>query len=97
MREDPNALRDIIGVCPQHDILWNDLTAREHMEIFCDIRCIPREEMNEVIKQRLEDVQLYEVRAPRGQRRPMTGKVLSAGPSSLHRWPTIGLARIAEA
>ena len=29
-----DAIRQIIGVCPQHDILWDDLTAQEHLETF---------------------------------------------------------------
>ena len=47
---------------PQHDILWDDLTAREHIEIFCEIRCLPREDIPRIVKERLTDVQLWEVR-----------------------------------
>jgi ABC-type multidrug transport system ATPase subunit len=28
---DAAAVQQITGVCPQHDLLWPDLTAREHM------------------------------------------------------------------
>ncbi len=28
----------IMGVCPQHDILWDALTAREHLELFGEAR-----------------------------------------------------------
>ena len=27
-------VRDRIGICPQHDILWPQLTAREHLEVY---------------------------------------------------------------
>lgn len=27
-------IRKILGVCPQHDILWNELTAKEHLVMF---------------------------------------------------------------
>ena len=27
-----------IGVCQQHDVLWPDLTAREHLEMFSAIK-----------------------------------------------------------
>jgi len=27
VRDEMDAIREIIGVCPQHDILWPDLTA----------------------------------------------------------------------
>ena len=29
-----------MGVCPQHDILWPELTAREHLEIFAELKGI---------------------------------------------------------
>jgi len=27
-------IRTFMGVCPQHDILFDDLTVREHLELF---------------------------------------------------------------
>ena len=27
-------VRDRIGICPQHDVLWPQLTAREHLEVY---------------------------------------------------------------
>jgi len=35
---DMSALHSIMGVCPQHDVLWNQLTAREHLEMFATIK-----------------------------------------------------------
>jgi len=32
--------RKVMGVCPQHDILWPELTAREHLEIFAELKGI---------------------------------------------------------
>ena len=61
VKNDMDKVRDIMGICPQHDILWNDLTAREHMQIFCDLRQIPYEQVDDVIRERLEDVQLFDV------------------------------------
>ena len=31
-------LHSMIGMCPQHDILWNELTAKEHIELYCKLR-----------------------------------------------------------
>ena len=28
------AIRKFLGVCPQHDILFDDLTVKEHLELF---------------------------------------------------------------
>ena len=61
LSDGPDAVRGLIGGCPQHDILWDDLTAREHMEIFCEIRCLPRGEIDGIIKEKLADVQLLDV------------------------------------
>lgn len=35
-------LRKITGVCPQHDILFNQLTPEEHLELFADIKGLPQ-------------------------------------------------------
>lgn len=32
---DPVAAQQLVGVCPQHDVLWDSLTAREHLLLYC--------------------------------------------------------------
>jgi len=40
-----------IGVCPQHDILWDDLTCVEHLLFYARLKGVPKnEEMNQVEK-----------------------------------------------
>lgn len=29
-----SAIREFMGVCPQHDILFDSLTVKEHLELF---------------------------------------------------------------
>ena len=36
--EDIGNVREFLGVCPQHDILFDLLTPWEHLEIFCDFK-----------------------------------------------------------
>jgi ABC-type multidrug transport system ATPase subunit len=36
--EDPHAAQGFMGVCPQHDILWPQLTARETLRLFASIK-----------------------------------------------------------
>ena len=36
--EDMSAIRQNLGVCPQFDILWPDLTVREHLEVYAAIK-----------------------------------------------------------
>lgn len=60
--EDLDTIRNILGVCPQHDVLWGDLTANEHMKLFGHLKGIPVEKMKEEIATLLEEVQLLHVR-----------------------------------
>jgi ABC-type multidrug transport system ATPase subunit len=32
-------LRENLGVCPQHNVLFDFLTVREHLELFCALKC----------------------------------------------------------
>ena len=34
------SIRKSLGVCPQHDILFGDLTVREHLELFATFKGI---------------------------------------------------------
>jgi len=54
-------IRRIMGVCPQHDILWNDLTAREHLEIFAELKNVPSHERAAVVDEKLLSVNLLDV------------------------------------
>jgi len=54
-------IRDITGVCPQHDILWNELTAREHLRIFAEMKGIPNNKIKEMIEEKLKQVFLTDV------------------------------------
>ena len=38
MFEDFNEIRQIMGVCPQHDVLFEMLTPQEHLDIFYDFK-----------------------------------------------------------
>ena len=62
IRQDLDAVHTILGVCPQHDILWGDLTAQEHMELFANLKAIPADRMADDIRVLLEEVQLLNVR-----------------------------------
>ncbi|EGG17668.1 hypothetical protein DFA_08664 [Cavenderia fasciculata] len=54
-------IRKTMGVCPQHDILWNELTGREHLEIFASFKGIPDTEIPKEVEERLKDVELTNV------------------------------------
>lgn len=54
-------IRKILGVCPQHDILWPDLTAREHLLLFSIFKRIPVSAIIQEVNDRLKDVSLFDV------------------------------------
>lgn len=51
-------LEQTIGLCPQHDILWEELTAKEHLYIYAKIRNINSHLIEEAINIYLKDVNL---------------------------------------
>ncbi|CAG8495111.1 18204_t:CDS:2 [Cetraspora pellucida] len=61
VRDDMNKIRKVMGVCPQHDILFNDLTAKEHVELYAGIKNIPSAEIAELVEERLAAVRLTKV------------------------------------
>ena len=47
-----------IGVCPQHDILWDDLTCEEHLLFYARLRGVPASQELETCRRALEEVKL---------------------------------------
>lgn len=52
------AIRKIIGVCPQFDVQWGQLTGYEHLQLFGALKGIAADKLDEEIKIRLEQVGL---------------------------------------
>lgn len=46
------------GICPQHDILWDDLTVREHLLFYAKLKGVTSKEENEEIEKAIESVAL---------------------------------------
>jgi len=61
IRTDMEEVRSFMGVCPQHDVLFNDLTAKEHIELFAGIKNIPRHLVANLVTDRLGAVRLLKV------------------------------------
>jgi ABC-type multidrug transport system ATPase subunit len=55
-------VQKIIGICPQFDVLLKDLSAWEHIKLFCGIRGISDDKMKEIAKTRLEHMRLWKVK-----------------------------------
>ena len=56
---DMDTVRQKLGVCPQHDVLFDLLTPEEHLDIFCDFKGVDPKLKKEEIKKMLIDVDVY--------------------------------------
>ena len=54
IRTDQNQIRKIMGVVPQFDILWDQMTGIEHMRMFSKIKGVAREEIEQKSTELLE-------------------------------------------
>lgn len=62
MFNDMSSVRQIMGVCPQHDILFELLTVEEHMSIFYDFKGGDPKLKKQEIEKLMRDVGVYEER-----------------------------------
>ncbi|RDD36392.1 ATP-binding cassette sub-family A member 5 [Trichoplax sp. H2] len=58
--EDMMKIREITGVCPQQDILFDTLTVREHLKVFATIKGIPNDQIDAEVDKTLDDILLTE-------------------------------------
>ena len=58
INENQNQVYRHIGVCPQHEILWPDLNAKEHLLFYCRLKGVEAKDEETVVKQCLEGVDL---------------------------------------
>lgn len=63
VRTEMDNIQQLMGVCPQHDILWDQLTGREHLHLFARLKGIPADRIDEEVRARLDDVKLSEKEA----------------------------------
>eukprot|EP01113_Clastostelium_recurvatum_P019392 TRINITY_DN2285_c0_g1_i3.p1 TRINITY_DN2285_c0_g1~~TRINITY_DN2285_c0_g1_i3.p1 ORF type:complete len:889 (-),score=129.87 TRINITY_DN2285_c0_g1_i3:140-2806(-) len=57
--EDMDDIRALSGVCMQHDILWEELTAAEHLRLFCRLKRVPHHMIEKIIKDLLMELDLW--------------------------------------
>lgn len=55
-----NEIRKMTGICPQHDVLFDELTPREHLQFFARIRGIADQLINTEVDTILADIDLKE-------------------------------------
>jgi len=57
---DMHEIRSQIGFCPQHDILYDDLTVYEHLVLYANIKGMKKEEISKAVDDIIVDVGLEE-------------------------------------
>lgn len=55
-------LRKILGVCPQHDILFDYLTPKEHLQIYAVFKGTPPSQVNEQVDRMIDQLDLVDVK-----------------------------------
>ena len=65
-------IRKNLGLCPQHNILWDDLTAREHIDYFGRLKGVPGSVLKDLTDKMLDLVNL-------GSKKDAYAKTLSGG------------------
>ena len=54
-------IREMMGICPQHDILFAELTAREHINLYAGLKGVPEADWSSIVEERLDAVKLLKV------------------------------------
>ncbi|KAI9988466.1 hypothetical protein PInf_021885 [Phytophthora infestans] len=89
VQADFNELRQIMGICPQHDVLFNELTVEEHLLLFGTMKHIHVSSLKEEVGRMIREVGLVEKRkvAARnlsgGQKRKLSVALSFMGDSKL--------------
>ena len=53
--------RQLIGLCPQHDILWEELTPYEHIELYASLRNYDKKDIKQIVDIKMKEVHLEQV------------------------------------
>ena len=56
-----DSFRKKLGICPQHDILFEDLTIREHLEIFSIFKGVKSNQVKDEVDKILNDFQMMNI------------------------------------
>ena len=84
IRDDLEEIRKTMGICPQHDILFDGLTVKEHLEMYAVFKGVEAERIPEEVEKTIVDIGL-------GEKRDYLSKNLSGGQK---RKLSIGMAFI---
>ena len=87
--EGNSRFRKFLGICPQHNVLFDDLTVKEHLEMFCVFKSVQTEKVSEEIFKIMKDFDLLEKKDTKacnlsgGQKRKLSICIALVGGSSV--------------
>lgn len=56
LTQDMASIRRTLGVCPQHDVLFDDLTVSEHLYLYARLKGVPASELDHTVSTAIADV-----------------------------------------
>ena len=59
--KEPDVLRDNLGVCPQHNVLFDYLTVREHLELYASFKGVPVEKIRTRVDKMIHQSELADI------------------------------------
>ena len=81
--------RTKLGICPQHDVLFDDLTIREHLSMFCYFKGVDSDKIEDEINKTLKDFRIEDIQdiitrnLSAGQRRKLSIAIAIIGGSEV--------------
>jgi len=87
--ENVDKFREKIGICPQHDVLFEDLNVREHLEMFAIFKGVSSENVGNEINKSISDFQFQNIEnvlaknLSAGQRRKLSIAISLIGGSEI--------------
>lgn len=57
-----DSIHTFMGICPQHDVLWDDMTGLEHLLFYGRIKGLKGRELKKQVREALKSVNLYDAR-----------------------------------
>ena len=82
-------VRKNLGVCPQHDVLFEFLTPEDHLRLFCSFKGTPAEQVEGQVQRMLDDIDLASVKTQLsktlsgGQKRKLSVAIAMIGDSKV--------------
>ncbi len=89
LSEDMQAIRRQLGVCPQHDILFPELTVKQHLQMFAAFKGVPSNQVDKAVDKMIAEVGLNEKKHARsatlsgGQKRKLSLAIALIGDSKI--------------